>query len=433
MSASVDADVSSRPLPARSGTTQANRIVSFLTFEMIFVVLTQKLAIPLGGGAGSQIALAFVLHYAALFYLALAERLLVPRRRLVLFCLLVAAAVMTQIGYSSEGSSFSSLALMLLTAAMLLFVVPISRDAYRELLRRFVLLAVAASGLVGFDWAAQIAHFRMPDLDALIPYPFIYQAYNYIQPVTWDSPWMKPNGVIFLETSHASQFIALGLVVEIALFRNVFRLGALLFGLAATLGGTGMLLVITCLPLLVVRLPQRVLIASVALAPIVLIAAAQGNLLDPLLKRTSEFSQNSSSGFNRFVLPMQWSLETLEGPTEQAWLGEGAGSMPKTVNDEEEGTTGYAWPPYTKIGVEYGLLTLLVWLAYVFTSIFGTGVPVVIAWAAFVQFNFLNGSLNVPIHTIYCVLLSAGYSLTDGPAEAPRIRAFRSSSKREAQ
>ncbi len=387
----------------------ADGIVSFVTIEMILVVVTQKLAIPLGGG--NQVALALVIHYAALLILAGRGRLLVSRGRLALFCSLVAAASLTQIGYSAEAMSLSSLALMLLTAAMFVFVIPLPRWAYRELLRRFVLLAVAASALVALDWALQAAHMPMPNLETLIPFPFIYQTYNYIQPVTWDSPWMKPNGVFFLETSHVSQFIALGVVVEVAMFRNLGRTAALLLGLGATLGGTGMLLLVACLPLLLLRLPARVLVTGAVLAPLLLVAAAQGGLLAPLTKRTAEFSENSSSGFNRFVLPMQWWLSTFDGPTDEAWLGRGAGSMPKSVNDEETGTAGYAWPPYTKIEVEYGLVTLVAWLAYVLVAVFGSGAPAAVALAAFVQFEFLNGSLNVPVHSIYCAFLCAGYRL----------------------
>ena len=229
---------------------------------------------------------------------------------------------------------------------------------------------------------------------------------------------MKPNGFFFLETSHLSQFIAMGLVVEVAIFRRFGRVSALLVGLAGTLGATGMVLLASTAPFLLARLRPRLVVAVAVVAPVVLVAAAQGGFLDTTLKRTAEFSQGSSSGFNRFVLPLQWSLATLDAPPDEAWLGRGAGSMPKAVNDEEEGTAGYAWPPYTKVGVEYGTVVLLIWALFIAASLFGNGVPVAVAWAAFVQYNFLNGSLNVPIHTIYCALLCAGYLIVD--ANGPR-------------
>lgn len=398
---------------------QDTKIVSFFTIEMILLVVTQKIAIPLGGSG--QVPVAFLLNYLTLLYLALNGYLTISGKRLILFCALVVMSMLSQLGYSSEDSSFSSLALMLMTAAMFVFTVPISWEAYREVLLRFVLLAVAASCLVGLDWGLQLAHLGMPNLERLIPYPLIYQAYNYIQPVSWGSPWLKPNGIFFLETSHASQFIAIGIVVELTLFRNLARLSVLLLGLGATLGGTGMLLLVACVPPLLLRLPTRFLIAPIALAPIVLFVAAQGNLLEPLTKRTTEFSQNSSSGFNRFILPMQWSLDALDTPIEESLFGKGAGSMPKTVNNEEEGTVGYAWPPYTKIGIEYGLATLAVWFAFVLTSVFGSAAPFAVAWAAFFQYEFLNGSLNVPIHTIYCVLLCSGYEVTRRLANEDRM------------
>ncbi len=405
-----------RALPTRATSVdvQADRshLLSVLTFELVALVVTQKVAIPLGGGE-AQVSLALVLHYAVLAYLAARGMVLVSKVRLAILCLFGCVTAFNQIRFSADETSLSSLLLMMVTSAILVFVVSLRWETYRALLHRFVIVALAASLLVGLDWLAQLAGRAMPDLEAVIPRPFVYQAYNYIQPVSWQSPWMKPNALFFLETSHVSQFIAIGLVIEIAIFRKAWRIAALLVGLAGTLGATGMVLFALTTPFLLAKLRPRLVIALAVVVPVALVVAVQSGSLDSMLKRTAEFSQGSSSGFNRFVLPLQWSLATLSAPSDEAWLGRGAGSMPKAVNDEEEGTAGYAWPPYTKVGVEYGTLALVVWGLFVAVSLFGGGVPVAVAWAAFVQYNFLNGSLNVPIHTIYCALLCAGYLIVD--------------------
>jgi hypothetical protein len=48
---------------------------------------------------------------------------------------------------------------------------------------------------------------------------------------------------------------------------------------------------------------------------------------------------------------------------------------------------------------------------------FGHGVPFAISWVVFLQYQFMNGSLNVPLHTIYAMLL-AGAVMT--ARNAPR-------------
>jgi hypothetical protein len=50
---------------------------------------------------------------------------------------------------------------------------------------------------------------------------------------------------------------------------------------------------------------------------------------------------------------------------------------------------------------------------------FGHGAPFAISWVVFLQYQFMNGSLNVPIHTIYAMLLAGGVVVT--ARHAPRI------------
>lgn len=388
------------------------RLVNFLTAELVLVVTTQKLAIPLAGRE-SQISLAFLIHFGFLAVWALSGVLLVSRRRLVLLCAFAALAAYAQLPFVGPGWSLPSMVLMLATSAMFVFVLPIGPAGYRSLLDRFVLVALGAAVFVGVDWLFQLAGHPMPNLEALIPEAINYYQYNYIQPVQWGSPWMKPNGLFFLETSHVSQFLGIGLVIELALFRRFAMVVVLGGALLSTAGVTGLLLVATSLPFLLLRLRPTTLLGVLIALPILLLGTSQGGLLDGFTRRTAEFSQGNSSGYNRFVLPAEWSLAAFDAPAGKALFGTGAGSMPKAINDDETGSVGYAWPPYTKVGVEYGALVLIVWLMFLFSSLFASGAPTVVAWAAFAQYNFLNGSLNVPIHTVYCVLLCAGYAFGD--------------------
>ena len=398
-------------------------VVRIYTLDLILVVLTQKLAFPLGGRE-SQITAAFLIHFALMGLLAMRGYIRIGATRLLLFCALATWIGLTQIPNVSLSFSLPSMILMLATGFMLVLTAPISAHAYRVLMNRFVLVTLAVSALVGLDWAVQAAGFAMPDIESLMPRALVYYEYVYIQPLQWGSPWMKPNGVFFLETSHVSQFIATGLVLELALFRRYAIALALGGALLSTFGITGVLLFATSAPFLLVRLRRAAIVAVAGLALVGGLAASQSSLLDSVLKRTGEFSQSSSSGYNRFVLPLHWSATALMGPPDKAWFGTGAGSMPKAINDEAAGTAGYAWPPYTKVGVEYGAIALAIWLLFIADSLIVSGIPLIVSWVAFAQYNFLNGSLNVPIHTIYCVLLCAGYAVAESKTAKSPWRAM---------
>jgi hypothetical protein len=57
-------------------------------------------------------------------------------------------------------------------------------------------------------------------------------------------------------------------------------------------------------------------------------------------------------------------------------------------------------------------VAFIFWALLILTSMFGHGVPFAISWVVFLQYQFMNGSLNVPLHTIYAVLLAAGVVVT---------------------
>jgi hypothetical protein len=407
-----------------SGGGLQQHILDIVTCEFALVVATQKIAIPLTGRE-AQIPMAFLIHSGVIAYFLFRGWILVSGMRMLLFMIFAAIVAFAHLSFAAtNGFSVPSMALMLATSAMLIFVVPLEQPTYRRLLDRFVMLAAIAAALVALDWGLQAAGLPIPDLETLIPQSLIYYEYVYIQPLEWGSPWMKPNGLFFLETSHVSQFIAMGLVVEIALFGRKGLIVFLASALLATLGVTGMLLAASSLPFLLFR--RKVFVWVVAAIPVVLLLGVQTSLLDSLAARTDEFSRGSSSGYNRFILPLEWSATAISGPPETAWLGTGAGSMPKAINDEATGAIGLAWPPYTKVGVEYGALALVAWLAFILSSMFGRTIPLAASWAAFAQYAFLNGS-NVPIHTVYCILLGAGYLVGGRPAASMMFKRARSS------
>jgi len=391
---------------------QGRFVVNLLTIELAVVVFTQKLALPLSGSGASrnQIALALVIHYAVLGILAWKGLLRVAPWRFLLFCLFCGTAFTFHARSEITTFSFTSIMLVLLILVFYIFIVPIKRQYYVLIVRNFIILTCIAGGLVWLDWATQLLGLGKTNLDALIPEVFRYKEYNY-----WNKMWggllhIKPNGTFFLEMSHLSQFIAIGLVFESVFFRRMSILIFLGVSTVASFGGTGLTLLLFCMPFILYRLPLSTLLAGTIAAPVVIIVALQLGYFDSIMTRSQEFGNKKASGNIRFIMPALAVKDAAEGPMSNFLMGRGAGSMKKGTNVIDN---GLAWAPYSKIIVEYGVIAGLFWFFLIFISMFRRGIPIAASMALFIQYHLLNGSLAVPLHSIYAFILVTCYAFID--------------------
>ena len=391
---------------AQAGTrlSDSDFIIRVFTIDMVAVVLTQKVAVPIGSSAEAQVALALLLHAGALGLLALRGVLRIKAMSLMLWCGFAFVAGASAVLLVSPSYSAMSFFLLLIISTFYVFRVELDRESYLKWLKNFQLIAVAAASLVFFGWATQAAGLGLFDLESRMPERLVYLHYNYIQPIHWGSPWMKPNAIFFLETSHISQFIAMAIVIELTCF---FRMRYLMFfgaALLSTFGGTGMLTLLASLPFVLGRVPKGVVLAGLVALPIFYVGADAIGLLDNVKKRSTELSARGTSGEMRFARPVEVVVETLFGDEKDLFLGKGAGEMPKGKSVRG---ANFAWAPYAKVFVEYGIIAFSFWLLLTLSAMFGHGVPFAISWVVFLQYQFMNGSLNVPLHTIYAALLAA--------------------------
>lgn len=394
----------------------ARRIANVLSIHLVLVVLTQKMALPVGGGI--QIAFAMALQYVVFAIFLLMGVLRVHVTRTLLLLAFIAFATATHALYpGSDGFSPGSIFLLFLILAMYSFVVPMDEENYDRILKTFQIVAACASVMVFVNWGTQIAGMGIFNIEDFIPLSFRYINYVYMNKLRWDLHWIKPNGFFFLEVSHLSQFIGMALIIELAKFRRLKFMALYAVALLSSFGGTGTLLVLSSAPFLISRLPRKYLVAAALAVPFLLVVAAQIGVLDNFTGRVEEFGQEKSSGYNRFVLPAETAAQALGRDGLGGLLGSGAGSIP-AGDPTKGGFNGFAWSPYAKVIYEYGLIGFLIWLPLTVLAIFNRGVPFVICWIAFVQYNFLNGSLNVPLHTVYCYILAAGYVMMR-PAPRP--------------
>ena len=384
-------------------------IVKVFTIEMVIVVVTQKIAVPIGSAESSQVALALLVHAAVLGIFAARGLLRISRLSLLLFFGFTFMAGFSAVVLANPTYSVMSLLLLIIISAFYVFRVQLDWEHYLKWLANFQLIAVGAASLLFLNWAMQFVHLGMIDLNSLIPKKLLYLHYNYIQPIHWGSPWMKPNAVFFLETSHISQFLAMAIVIELTCFFRMRYLAFLGAALLSSFGGTGMLMMAASLPFVLGRVPKGVVLAGIVALPIAYMGASAIGLTGNIEGRVSEFGSRGTSGEMRFSRPAEAVVDAMFGDETDLFIGKGAGSMPKGKSAKG---ANFAWAPYSKVFVEYGIVAFIFWALLILTAMFGHGAPFAISWAVFLQYQFMNGSLNVPIHTIYAMLLAGGVVVT---------------------
>ncbi|WP_340318200.1 hypothetical protein [Rhizorhabdus argentea] len=395
--------VLSRTTPAQPPTISAEDkserfVLRTITATLVVAVVTQKVAIPIvPGKIALQITL--LIQYGMILALLLGGRIKLSLGKLALFLTFSSAAVLVHILQAKEDFSLPSLVYVILIYSTYIYVVPIRQETFTRYLMNFQIVAVCACIMVFMDWACQFAHLGMPSIEYFIPKSFIFFNYVYIQPLEWGARYLKPNGFFFLETSYVSQFIAFGLIIEICLFQRIRFLGALALGQVCSFGGTGMTLVLLSIPVVLFYFRLKLLPLILIAAPIAGITAIQIGLVDNIIMRSQEFSQEGSSGNQRFTVQAERVAEVLRGDTRDALIGIGAGQMPQYLN--------MMWTPVSKVLVEYGVIVYALFWTFLLFCMFGRGVPFVISWMALMQYVFLNGSFLVPINSFYNVMLAA--------------------------
>lgn len=389
--------------------TRRRWIIKVMTTELFVAAATQKVAIYLGGE--NQIQFVVLLHIITLYLLAAKGCLRIHALRLALYLVMMALALVAHALSQHSAFSIPSMMLFSIIYGLYLFVIPLDRETYLRLLKNLQYATTGAALLVMSNWFTQAIGLGMPNIEAVIPSKFLFFYYVYIQPIHWGSRWIKPNGIFFLETSFVSQFIAFGLIIEVCFFRRIFVLGLLGAGLMSTFGGTGLLLVALSAVVVLFYL-NRTLILALAIALPLAAAGAYGiGLLDNMAKRSDEFSQNGSSANQRFLAPIETINEAVEGNSFKYFFGIGAGNMPRAMN--------IAWNPTSKFFREYGMIAFMAWFVFIAYCYLGNGVPFIVGWIMFVQYHLLNGSLLVPIISVYSIIFAAGYVITDDRCSPP--------------
>ncbi|MBW4329896.1 hypothetical protein KY084_03280 [Stakelama sp. CBK3Z-3] len=398
--------------PPLSAEEKSERFVlRTLTISFAIAVLTMKIGLPLSPGKVS-VQFVLVIQYAVIALLMIAGRLKVSIGKLFIFLLFGMACLITAMLQPNPNFSFPSLIYVLAIYATYIFLVPVRDETLRKYFEAIQIFAIVAVALVIIDWAVQFAGQHMPNIENIIPKNFLFFDYIYIQPLEWGSRFNKPNAYFFLETSFVSQFIAFALIIEAAFFQRFKNLLIYGVGLVFTFGGTGMMLALLCVPVLLFHLRVRMLPLILISLPVVAVAAIQVGLVQNVEKRTAEFGEKGASANQRFNAQFERVGEVFSGPIRETLIGIGPGQMPNRIN--------IMWTPISKVIVEYGIFVYALFWAFLIYCLFGRGIPFIISWMVVIQYLFLNGSFLVPIVNFYNVMLAGMLMVRPGDRDQLR-------------
>ena len=389
---------------------------------LVALVMFQRFVVP-----GTSISVALPVVFAMLAVLALRGHVQADPVTFGLFLGAMSVAVLMNALSSAGGNPWFSLNSLLL---LIVIYLPLSarlspglRRDLPELLEFFQKLMVAAAVACVLQWAAQVAGWQFTDLLGVLPENLLAssQDFNLSYPLYYGSAIYKANGVVFLEASFASQFLALAIIVQLLLRGRSWRL--VLFGAAllATLSGTGLLLLAGGLVVLMLRRGGRWAsryVVGIAIAVAVVGLTPAGNLI---ADRSTESSQQGSSGNIRFVAPYENVLSAVfANPTVLA-IGRGAGTIDRDTDFFSPLGVDANYPALPKLLGEYGLPTTLIFFAFV-SRVYLWRVPSpTLAAVAIMLYLVLSSALLQPPIVYLCWVLTGLFS-SDAPRSTRVIR-----------
>jgi hypothetical protein len=301
--------------------------------------------------------------------------------------------------------SFKSFALFAILYLPLIVAFRVSDATYRRCMDFFSTLMVVMVGIVLVQHLVQlsIGWQYWPNLDRLLPPSLLIPYFNYVQPIVWGMNYMKPNGVFFLEVSFLSQFIALALGIELVVFRRWWRIALFTMAVFITFAGTGLLLLLLTVPVLIGRVSIRNMLFAIAVFALVGLLAWWLGWADLVSHRFDEFSRTGASANMRFVEPYNRLVEFASDPN-SLYRGIGAGQIEKALN--------FQWWPITKAILEYGIIPGLLFYGFFLYTLFNRAPRLRIAYMLAVWFSF-EGALLTAVNPITCMLLSTMFVIDD--------------------
>jgi hypothetical protein len=266
-----------------------------------------------------------------------------------------------------------------------------------------VALALACIAMMASQLAGVPYHDWMKDA---FPQTLLEQGFSLATPVQFGSTIYRANAWIGLEASTTSFQLGVGLLAALLCRRSLLVLAVLLVGLFATVAGSGFLLLLVGLAVILVMPIRRILVR-----PLVPMLALGGALLatpygQTLLARSDEASNTGSSASLRAIQPYGVLWPSWSSDIRTAVLGGGPGASQRLADlNPLRGLV----PLPAKVFYDYGLiagLALAVFLLYCYLE----GPSATFAFALMVNLWTVQPGSNIPVFVIPVVLLVSAWA-----------------------
>lgn len=374
-------------------------VARLCTSLVVCTIATSSLALPFGAKQIPLVLPVALAHLVAIFALT-RGRVFAPRFFATLGTL---GVILFETALVHRNSSVLSLLYIVAIYAPLVTTTSSDRAALETIWRGFLRLAAVAAVLGLMQTAVQfVAGGYFLDPIRLLPEPVQLLGYRTTYPAMEGVlPLLKSNGMLFVEPSAFSQFLALALLGELWWFRRPLMLGLLGAGVIVSFSGTGLLMLAGGLAL-GGRLRTVALIGGLGLfAGIALALTGYGTAFT---SRVGEVQRPGTSGFERFVAP----YVAMSEPWSDSWsaviFGYGAG---RVEDIDAEYSANYS--PIPKVFLEYGLLGLVGFAVIWGTMFFQQTVPREVVGAMLVMYFVAAGSLLQPYTVFALWALSGGF------------------------
>jgi hypothetical protein len=405
----------------RLRTTAARAPVAGLYLLVVATTVLQRIVVP-----GTVVFVALPIAYLVVAALAVRGHIVADLPRTLAYLAasaLCGTATLVATAWNGLDGSLTSLGLLaVLYIPCCGRLSPALRQRFPDVLEFFQkLMCVVAAVCIG-QYVAQLAGWTFEDLLAFLPTNTLASTdeYNLSYPLSYGSSIYKSNGIVFLEASFCSQFLAMAIIVQILLGRRWWRIALLGVGLVTTFSGTGIVLLGAGLLVLAVRRGGR----WAARAAVCLAAAAIAVSFTPagtlLLERSTETAQQGSSGYIRFVAPYELVLASVPEDTSALLVGRGPGSISRDAEFFNPNNVEANYPTIPKLVGEYGLPAALAFLAFIL-MLFLRGAPSATLglMAGLLFFVLSSALLTAPI--VYFAWLISGLFATGPPVEGARL------------
>jgi len=271
-------------------------------------------------------------------------------------------------------------------------------------------LTTFASGLMLFLAIAGILQFLLQFiigwenaffLDTKLPQAFIMQGFNGLN--KYSASIYKSNGFFLNEASTFSQFLALGIIIEMLYFKNWKVLTLFVAAYLTTFSGTGLIILGLLTPTYMIQ--RRMFIPLVIILTIGITSPiwAPWVGMEAMLNRATEITNTHTSGFARFISPFLILRDLTFQHEVTAFFGMGAGS---TRFAQAEVSYGFFDPSWVKIMYEYGIIGFLLYYMFMGYMLSRSKLSNYVKLALAIAFLFLNEYAMPPnLHSLIVGLL----------------------------